>query len=267
MARPKKQTVDYFPHSCTHGKTIYILERKWGNDGYAFWFKLLEALGGADGHFIDCGDINQWEYLVATSGIDDEICEDILAKLAGMGKIDEQLWEEKRVIWSDAFIAGISDVYSKRTAEIPLKEDLLIRYSPDSGVSGVGNSQSIVKYSKVNETKVEVDDLEVILNPEDSFSEFYAAYPKKKSKEAAKKKWKTLKVTQCLFVEIMTGLATAKVSQDWIKDGGQFIPHPSTWLNQKRWEDEDDDLPGPQGNQDSGSFGSIFAGKVNQEGL
>jgi hypothetical protein len=24
----------------------------------------------------------------------------------------------------------------------------------------------------------------------------------------------------------------------WRKDGGQFIPHPATWLNQGRWADE-----------------------------
>lgn len=27
-------------------------------------------------------------------------------------------------------------------------------------------------------------------------------------------------------------------STDWIKDNGVYIPHPSTWLNQKRWEDD-----------------------------
>lgn len=46
MARPKKQTVDYFPHFVKGGRTIFILENKFGNDGYAFWFKLLEILGG-----------------------------------------------------------------------------------------------------------------------------------------------------------------------------------------------------------------------------
>jgi hypothetical protein len=29
-----------------------------------------------------------------------------------------------------------------------------------------------------------------------------------------------------------------KRSAQWTKDGGQFIPNPATWLNQKRWEDE-----------------------------
>jgi hypothetical protein len=29
-----------------------------------------------------------------------------------------------------------------------------------------------------------------------------------------------------------------KNSQQWTKDGGQFIPMPATWLNGRRWEDE-----------------------------
>lgn len=45
MARPTKTSVDYFPHMTHSGKTIAILEARWGNDGYAFWFKLLELLG------------------------------------------------------------------------------------------------------------------------------------------------------------------------------------------------------------------------------
>ena len=39
-------------------------------------------------------------------------------------------------------------------------------------------------------------------------------------------------------------LAAWTVSADWTKDDGQFIPHASTWLNGKRWEDE---LPKPAG--------------------
>ena len=29
-----------------------------------------------------------------------------------------------------------------------------------------------------------------------------------------------------------------KQSAQWSKDNGQFIPHPTTWLNGKRWEDQ-----------------------------
>jgi len=47
MARPRKQTVDYFPHDTdvSSGKTLTILQSKYGNDGYAFWFKLLRMPG------------------------------------------------------------------------------------------------------------------------------------------------------------------------------------------------------------------------------
>ena len=54
MARPLKTTVDYFPHATQTGKTIAILEAHWGNDGYAFWFKILEVLGGSAGFCYNC---------------------------------------------------------------------------------------------------------------------------------------------------------------------------------------------------------------------
>lgn len=37
---------------------------------------------------------------------------------------------------------------------------------------------------------------------------------------------------------MMSSLEQFRGSKDWLKDNGQYIPYPSTWLNQKRWEDE-----------------------------
>ena len=36
----------------------------------------------------------------------------------------------------------------------------------------------------------------------------------------------------------MFGLRKQIASDEWKRDGGRFIPHPATWLNGKRWEDE-----------------------------
>jgi hypothetical protein len=36
----------------------------------------------------------------------------------------------------------------------------------------------------------------------------------------------------------MEGLERAKRSRDWIKESGQYIPYPATWLNAKGWEDD-----------------------------
>ena len=73
---------------------------------------------------------------------------------------------------------------------------------------------------------------------DDLFPKFWKLYPNKKGKAAAEKAWKKLKVTDDLFTLIAQGLAKQCASPGWIKDKGQFIPHPATWLNGKRWEDE-----------------------------
>ena len=73
---------------------------------------------------------------------------------------------------------------------------------------------------------------------EQLFDEFWAQYPKKRSKGQAEKTWVKLKPDEQLFEAIMTGLKRAKTSVEWLKDGGQYIPYPSTWLNAKGWEDE-----------------------------
>ena len=73
---------------------------------------------------------------------------------------------------------------------------------------------------------------------EQFFDEFWAQYPKKRSKGQAEKTWVKLKPDEQLFEAIMDGLKRAKTSVDWTKNGGQYIPYPSTWLNAKGWEDE-----------------------------
>jgi hypothetical protein len=73
---------------------------------------------------------------------------------------------------------------------------------------------------------------------EDRFDQFWAAYPKKVKKILAKKKWMQIKPNKELFDCIMAAVQKQKTSIEWAKDGGQYIPHPTTWLNQGRWDDE-----------------------------
>lgn len=71
------------------------------------------------------------------------------------------------------------------------------------------------------------------------FEAFWNAYPKKKSKGDAEKAWKKLNPNEQLLAIIIAKIEQAKTSDQWTKDGGQYIPHPATWLNRKGWEDED----------------------------
>ncbi|WP_432783793.1 YdaU family protein [Pseudomonas corrugata] len=77
-----------------------------------------------------------------------------------------------------------------------------------------------------------------VLEQEDLFPKFWSLYPRKQDKAKAQKAWAKLKVTDDLFALIATGLAAQVVSADWLKEGGKYIPMPTTWLNGKRWEDE-----------------------------
>lgn len=76
--------------------------------------------------------------------------------------------------------------------------------------------------------------------PDDLFDRFWASYPRHTAKQAARKAWDRLKLAanDPRIPAIRAGLARAKASKEWAKDGGEFIPHPATWLNGKRWEDE-----------------------------
>lgn len=69
----------------------------------------------------------------------------------------------------------------------------------------------------------------------DGFDLFWSEYPNKQAKIPAKRAW--LKIHKDEREEVMRGLALWKRSQSWLKDDGQFIPHPATFLNQRRWED------------------------------
>jgi len=70
------------------------------------------------------------------------------------------------------------------------------------------------------------------------FDEFWEAYPRKVGKEAARKAWRRIKPTADHFEKILSVVEKAKNSRQWQKDNGQYIPNPSTWLNQGRWDDE-----------------------------
>jgi hypothetical protein len=158
MARPKKRTVDYFPHQCNHGKTMFILEQKYGNDGYAFWFKLLELLGTTEGHFLHLENSADWEFLQAKTRLYGDKCREILDLLARLDAIDRELWESHRVVWSQNFVDGIAPVYRNRGVETPSKPSFYTRKPSDGGVSTPENPQSRVEESRVEESTIKTID-------------------------------------------------------------------------------------------------------------
>jgi uncharacterized protein YdaU (DUF1376 family) len=75
----------------------------------------------------------------------------------------------------------------------------------------------------------------------EQFESFWKAYPSgvrgKPGKGAAFKAWQKAKPS---LDEILKALEWQRESDQWTREGGQYIPNPQTYLNQSRWQD---DLP------------------------
>lgn len=69
------------------------------------------------------------------------------------------------------------------------------------------------------------------------FDVFWANYPRKVGKEAARKAFSRLSMTNELLSQMLSAIKQQCASPQWTKDNGQYIPNPATWLNQGRWED------------------------------
>jgi hypothetical protein len=87
----------------------------------------------------------------------------------------------------------------------------------------------------------EVQDLQVSRSEGEKgsrFDRFWAHYPRKIGKDAARRAFERRKPTEELLAQMLAALEQQCSTEQWQRDGGQYIPHPSTWLNQGRWQDD-----------------------------
>jgi hypothetical protein len=75
------------------------------------------------------------------------------------------------------------------------------------------------------------------------FETFWQVYPRRTGKQAALAVWRRLRPDASLQARILQAVREQAASEQWLKDGGQFIPHPRTWLSQGRWDDEPVQVP------------------------
>lgn len=69
------------------------------------------------------------------------------------------------------------------------------------------------------------------------FERWYSKYPRHIARGAAEKAWKKLNPDE-EFTEKMIRAVEDQQGGVWRDTEPQYIPHPATWLNQKRWEDD-----------------------------
>lgn len=105
------------------------------------------------------------------------------------------------------------------------------------------NETQVKRKRNGSETEVTPDNNDKNVNNDKNknnghFDRFWNAYPKKVGKLAAFNSFKKIKNPSEMICVILDAIEKQKNTDQWKKDNGQFIPNPSTWLNQGRWEDE-----------------------------
>ena len=70
------------------------------------------------------------------------------------------------------------------------------------------------------------------------FAEFWKAYPRKVKRPDAVRAFAKIDPGDELLASILAAIESQKRWPQWTKDGGQFIPHPASWLNAQAWNDQ-----------------------------
>lgn len=91
-------------------------------------------------------------------------------------------------------------------------------------------------HQKVEDNNTVNNTTNITVNNNDHFDAFWSAYPVKKGKLAARKAWDKLKLSDDVVKLIAENMKARMDAGEW--EDKQYIPHPATFLNGRRWEDE-----------------------------
>lgn len=202
-----------------------------GLEGYGFYWLIAEIVAKQMDSSDKCDatySLPQWSRLCYSHH---HKVSNLLGKLEVTGLIATERVDGKiKVIIPN--LLKFRDEYSKKSGQTPSKNPDIVR-SKKQKQKQKQNKEEDLKQTPLP-PKGERDEL---------FDEFWTVYPKKIGKDAARKAWDKREVDPLLSAKMVQAIERQRMSEQWMRDNGQYIPHPATWLNQGRWKDE---APAPQ---------------------
>lgn len=279
MARPQKIGLDYFPLDVDIfvDPKVEPITARYGAAGDAILIRLLCRIyrDGYATHFDD--DV---AYSIARSLGDNSLfhtVSSVVNKLIQSGFFDDEFFQKFGLLSSP----GIQRRYekactdSRRTVRaVPVEHSLLRSKPPLSHEETQQADELSSRESTQREIESKVKDIyPPIIPPQgdatdsserlvdtkkrrtskdltatqlDRFEVFWAAWPNKVARGQAESTWKKYNPDSQLLSEILAGIDRAKKYDRRFKDG--YMPHPSTWLNQKGWMDVFDRQDGGSNN-------------------
>jgi len=171
MARPERHDVDYFPFYVKDGRTLFILESKYGCMGTGFFTNVMRFLCQTPDHHFCIQDDADRLFFFSKVKCDEESGMDMLNLMAKTGKILPSLWHSHKVIVCPDLIESLKDAYKRRCNEIitldkiiefyqnscnnPHTTEFLQEECPKNENNSCKNPQTKLKETKLKETKVE----------------------------------------------------------------------------------------------------------------
>lgn len=141
MARPERKDVDYFPFYVKDGRTLFILESKYGCTGTGFFTNMMRFLCQTPDHHFCIADDADRLFFFSKTKCDEDSGTAMLDLMAKTGKIYAPLWVSSRVIVSPDLLASIKDAYVKRKNTIITLEKIVTIYT-GKPVSDTGNADT-----------------------------------------------------------------------------------------------------------------------------
>jgi hypothetical protein len=124
VSRPQKSGMDYFPHDCdaSNDEKLEALRALYGNDGYAFYFILLERIYRSPHGELDISGPETRSVLIRKVGVAGELFDRMLASALKLGCFDMVAYENG-VLTSDGVRRRVEAVEERR-------ERMRERYGP-----------------------------------------------------------------------------------------------------------------------------------------
>jgi hypothetical protein len=116
MARPAKQGMDYFPHDtdAASDEKLEALRILYGNDGYAFYFILLERIYRTANFELDISDAETRQILARKVEVTPQKLEEMLATALKRGCFDAEAYKQRGVLTSAGVKKRAETVVGKR---------------------------------------------------------------------------------------------------------------------------------------------------------
>lgn len=113
--RKPQHDAEFFPFYAKDGRTLFMLQARFGLEGIGFFTNLMRLLCTTPYHYVDLQDPVEAAYTWSKIGLSEEAkAEEMITLMVRTGKLDRDLWEKRRVVYCQQFVDSLSELYAKR---------------------------------------------------------------------------------------------------------------------------------------------------------